>query len=150
VTSLPGVSAPEVPARTASASSGGLHVSPEAGHDSTPAFGTGAAAPSLHSTGSGHGLPTVAETGAPITGTGGPSSGVLRPPSGVSPALSKEEEARADTNRRFEQHSQGQQQEQGADLDRQFSLRGRNDRGEQLPAYGGAEHSAPAPAEKLA
>ena len=108
-------------------------------------------------------FPTVAETGAPIVGTGGPSSGVLRPPShpstSGSAARSKDEEVRDEINQRFEAYSghasagqQGQEQQAplgGADLDRDFSMRGRRE-GEQLPAYGieGADGSRPAPPEK--
>ena len=110
-------------------------------------------------------LPTVAETGAPIVGTGGPSSGVLRPPShpsasaSGSAARSKDDEVRDEINQRFEAYSghgsagqQGQEQQAplgGADLDRDFSMRGRRE-GEQLPAYGieVADGSRPAPPEK--
>ena len=94
-------------------------------------------------------LPTVAETGAPITGTGGPSSGVLRAPSSsthASGASSKQEEARQDLNRRFEEYSG--HAGNGTDLERDMSLRGRQV-GESLPAYA-MDGAAPPPPEKRA
>ncbi|KAL7005004.1 lipid-binding protein [Cystobasidiomycetes sp. EMM_F5] len=83
--------------------------------------------------------PTIAETGKPITGTGGPSSGVLSPPTtstgttGASATMSKEEEARIETQRRFDALRTGQANG-GADLEREVSLSGRRG-GEQLPPY---------------
>lgn len=118
VTTLPGVSAsPSAPPPL-----------PHRASPSSPAASTAAPA----------GLPTVAETGAPITGTGGPSSGVLRPPSnsGAASASSrssiktKEEEAREDTQRRFEEYSGHETQEpEQSGLFRNASTR------TQLPAY---------------
>jgi hypothetical protein len=68
--------------------------------DTSPMSSTLAPAPSL---------PTVAETGAPISGTGGPAKGVLRSPDStpadVSAAQSKQEEARQELNRRFDEYS---------------------------------------------
>ena len=75
-------------------------------------------------------MPTVAETGAPIIGTGGPSSGVLASP---GQPKSKEDEARAETQRRFDELRSGASGS-GADLERDVSMRGRRE-GEQLPAY---------------
>lgn len=92
-------------------------------------------------------LPTVAETGAPITGTGGPSSGVLRAPSSgtqASGTSSKQEEARRELNRRFEEYSghTGAGAGVGGDLEREMSFRGRQD-GESLPAYASQGTTAP-------
>lgn len=88
-------------------------------------------------------LPTVAETGAPIQGTGGPSKGVLTSPDTrpgeVSAAQSKQEEARQDLQRRFDEYSgHGSAGPSGdshtADLEREISMRAR--RGDEtLPAY---------------
>ena len=86
-------------------------------------------------------LPTVAETGAPITGTGGPSSGVLRAPSSsthASGTSNKQEEARQELNRRFEEYSG-----HSGDLERDMSMRGRRE-GESLPAYAEGGSAQPA------
>lgn len=99
-------------------------------------------------------LPTVAETGAPITGTGGPAKGVLGSPDNRSPdtsaAQSKQEEARQELNRRFEEYSghnnasgssiggsgagSGTGDNYSSELEREISLRARQGH-ETLPAY---------------
>lgn len=105
-------------------------------------------------------LPTVAETGAPITGTGGPAKGVLnspddRPAGSISAAQSKQEEARQELNRRFEEYSghntsaasgSGTTGDYGTDLEREISMRARKGH-ETLPAYS-VEGSNAAPMDK--
>lgn len=122
VTSLPGVAASP---STGSGAAPGLVVSGSSADGSAPVLASGQPATSSAATHAN--MPTVAETGAPITGTGGPSSGVLRP----AAAKSKEDEAREETNRRFAEYFQGTS---GADLDRNASVR-TTPGGEQLPAY---------------
>lgn len=99
-------------------------------------------------------LPTVAETGAPITGTGGPAKGVLGSPDNrsadTSAAQSKQEEARQELNRRFEEYSghnnasgsgvggsvagSGTGDNYSSELEREISLRAKQGH-ETLPAY---------------
>lgn len=106
------------------------------GHIGTSPMGSAVTPPSM---------PTVAETGAPISGTGGPSKGVLSSsdtrPDNVSAAQSKQEEARQDLARRFEEYSGHTGPSAGpsddshtADLEREISMRARQGH-ETLPAY---------------
>lgn len=115
-------------------------------------------------------LPTVAETGAPITGTGGPSKGVLGTPdtrssqASASAAQSKQEEARQELNRRFEEYSghtpattsagtgtgdggAGNGDNYASELEREISLRARQGH-ESLPAYSASGATGSNPADK--
>ena len=134
VTSLPNVSSPPL----GHANSGtGLTVSP---HPSNPTASTAqdpfADPVATHTpvSGLGGGLPTVAETGAPILGTGGPSSGVLGKPQ-TAAVKTKEEEAREEHDRNFQIYSQGGNPASTSTNPAMATGGITGAEGEQLPAY---------------
>ena len=121
VTSLRGVTSPDA------GGSSGLTFTSSQGIGKSEAYGVSGST-SMSATPSGH-LPTVAETGPPITGTGGPSSGILRQPS-----------SSVRTQKPDEESGRGPFGEQGdgstvTSLEKNSSsVKGANER-EQLPAY---------------